>query len=204
MLAREILGERGACAPPVCTAPYARRRMHGARMHGACVLRAARRIAQQQAQRRQEQAGNAGDEKCRAPAVVLVDQTADHVTQRGAHRDGAEENRHDAAALAHRKIIGQQARRDGDVGGFADAHGGARQRTGPGSCPQSPTGRWRSSSRPRRARSIAAASAGRPVRRRWARVRVYTIKNPDMSEPKLASVRPRFACFRLSASAATM
>jgi hypothetical protein len=35
-------------------------------------------------------------------------------------------------------------------------------------------------------------------------VSVYTIKNPDMSEPKFASERPIFACFRLSASADTM
>ncbi len=77
------------------------------RLRGARVLQPARRIPQQQAQHRQQQAGNSRDEECHAPAIVLVDQSADHVAQRRTHRYGAEENGHHAPALTHGKIIRQ-------------------------------------------------------------------------------------------------
>ena len=57
---------------------------------------------------------------------MLIHQSADDVAQRGTDGNGTEEDRHDAAALAHRKIIRQQTRRDGDVGGLADAYRRAR------------------------------------------------------------------------------
>ena len=90
------------------------------------LARAAGRVGKGQREEREEEAREAGDEEGRAPPEVGVGVAADDVAERGADRDGAEEDRVDAAALLLREVVGEEARGDRPVGGLADADRRAR------------------------------------------------------------------------------
>ncbi len=65
--------------------------------------------------------GNGDQIKRPAPAELMIDDSAENVSERAAHRDRAAKNRHDPAAHLERKIIRQNCGRGGPVAALADA-----------------------------------------------------------------------------------
>ena len=85
------------------------------------VARAARRLLEQQEGQAEDRPRDAGDEKCRPPAPVAADRSADDVAQRRADRDrGVEDRQHPGPALGG-VVVRDQRRRDHAVARLADA-----------------------------------------------------------------------------------
>ena len=89
----------------------------------ACaLLGAARRVRQAGGEDGQKEPGDPGDEEGRPPAVVVVDEPAQHVPGRRADGDGGREDGEDPAALLDREVVGEEGRRDRAVGRLPHPH----------------------------------------------------------------------------------
>src|SRR6185437_9842938 len=84
--------------------------------HFSLVPRPARRIREPQHEEREHYPGCASDKKRLPPSKVMTHQTADDVAERSTYRDRHVENREHPATLCAGKAIGQQCRRNGNVG----------------------------------------------------------------------------------------
>src|SRR3977135_2092336 len=88
------------------------------------------RVHLEETKQTENNSGNRDKIKRPAPAELSVDQSSEHVPKSASNRNRAAKNRHNAAALLHREVVGQDGRRGGTITAFANSHEDAREKEG--------------------------------------------------------------------------